>query len=110
MVSFSTKGLGKIIQSFCITLKAKCQLTFKVNRDCFNVNAVFQNQSVHCTEVRFASFLSGGFITAIIVNPLERKLAKRTAVHCAALFGKQQQQKKNIEAPYHSYFTEQKYI
>ena len=33
-----------------------------------------------CTEVRFASFLSGGFITAIIVNPLERKLAKRTSV------------------------------
>ena len=30
----------------------------------------------HCTEVRFASFLSGGFITAIVVNPPERKLAK----------------------------------
>ena len=28
-----------------------------------------------CTEVRFASFLSGGFITAI-VNPPERKLEK----------------------------------
>jgi hypothetical protein len=27
--------------------------------------------SVHCTEVRFASFLSGGFITVIVVNPLE---------------------------------------
>ena len=27
------------------------------------------------TEVRFASFLSGGFITAIVVNPPERKLA-----------------------------------
>ena len=25
----------------------------------------------HCTEVRFASFLSGGFITVIVVNPLE---------------------------------------
>ena len=34
----------------------------------------------HCTEVRFASFLSGGFITAIVVNPPERKLAKRTSV------------------------------
>ena len=31
----------------------------------------------HCTEVRFASFLSGGFITAILVNPPERKQAKR---------------------------------
>ena len=36
-----------------------------------------------CTEVRFASFLSGGFITAIVVNPPERKLAKRTSVHCS---------------------------
>ena len=30
--------------------------------------------------MRFASFLSGGFITAIVVNPQERKLAKRTSV------------------------------
>jgi len=30
--------------------------------------------------VRFASFLSGRFITAIVVNPTERKLAKRTSV------------------------------
>ena len=34
----------------------------------------------HCAEVRFASFLSGGFITAIVVNPPERKLVKRTSV------------------------------
>ena len=33
--------------------------------------------------MRFASFLSGGFITAIVVNPPERKLAKRTSVQCA---------------------------
>ena len=39
--------------------------------------------TVHCTEVRFASFLSGGFITAIVVNPLESKQAKRTSVHCS---------------------------
>ena len=36
---------------------------------------------LHNTEMRFASFLSGGFITAIVVNPPERKLAKRTSVH-----------------------------
>ena len=36
----------------------------------------------HCTEVCFASFFSGGFITAIVVNPPERKLAKHTSVHC----------------------------
>jgi hypothetical protein len=38
--------------------------------------------SLHCAEVLFASFLSGGFITAIVVNPPERKLEKRTSVHC----------------------------
>ena len=39
-----------------------------------------------CTQVRFASFLSGGFITAtIVVNPPESKLAKHTSVQCSAL-------------------------
>jgi hypothetical protein len=37
----------------------------------------------HCTEVHFVSFFSGEFITAIVVNPPERKLAKRISVHCA---------------------------
>ena len=31
--------------------------------------------------MRFASFLSGGFITVIVVNPLEKKLEKCTSVH-----------------------------
>ena len=31
--------------------------------------------------MHFVSFFSGGFITAIVVNPPERKLAKRTSVH-----------------------------
>ena len=35
-----------------------------------------------CTEVCFASFLSGVFIAAIVVNPPEKKLAKRTSVLC----------------------------
>ena len=39
----------------------------------------------HYTEVRFASLLSGGFITVTVVNPPERKLAKRTSVHCVFL-------------------------
>ena len=33
-----------------------------------------------CTEVRFASFLSGGFINVIVVNPPENKLTKLTSV------------------------------
>jgi hypothetical protein len=32
--------------------------------------------------VYFASFLSGGFTTMAVINPPERKLAKRTSVHC----------------------------
>ena len=40
---------------------------------------------LHCTEMRFASFLSGGFITAMVVNPPERRLAKCTSVHCKSI-------------------------
>ena len=36
---------------------------------------------LYLTEVRFASFLSGGFITALAANQPERKLTKRTSVH-----------------------------
>ena len=43
------------------------------------------NVPVHCTEVCFASLLSGGFITAIVVNPPETKLAKHISVHFSAL-------------------------
>ena len=38
--------------------------------------------TAHCTEVRFASFFSGGFTTIAGINPLERKLTKHTFVHC----------------------------
>ena len=31
---------------------------------------------IQCTVVRFVSFFSGGFSTAIVVNPPERKLRK----------------------------------
>ena len=36
--------------------------------------------ALQCTEVRFASFLSSGFTTMAVMNPLERKLVKRTSV------------------------------
>ena len=38
-----------------------------------------------CTEVRFTSFLSGGFTTMAVINPTGRKLAKSTSVHCATI-------------------------
>ena len=41
----------------------------------------------HRTEVRFSSFFSSGFITAIVVNTPERKLAKRTSVHRGVIWG-----------------------
>ena len=36
--------------------------------------------SLHCTDVRFAFFLSGGFTTMAVINPPERKLPKPTSV------------------------------
>jgi len=48
---------------------------------CYNVNSLSkQPEMPQSTEVRFASFFSGGLITAIVVNLLERKLVKRTSV------------------------------
>jgi hypothetical protein len=40
--------------------------------------------NLQCTEVCFASFLSGGFTTMAVINPPEKKLAKHTSVQ----FGK----------------------
>ena len=54
--------------------------TYWYTNNCQNENILNSPTLVHCTEVRFASFLSGGFITVIVVNPPERKLAKRTSV------------------------------
>ena len=47
-----------------------------------NLNSIFYQ----CTQVRFASFVSGEFITVIVVNPQERKLAKRTSVHWSKFY------------------------
>ena len=37
--------------------------------------------SHHCTDMRFDSFLTGGFTTMAVMNPPEKKLEKRTSVH-----------------------------
>ena len=42
------------------------------------------HQAVH--RGAFFQFFSGGFITAIVVNPPERKLAKRPSVQLSKLF------------------------
>ena len=45
-------------------------------------NTACQWCGCHCTEVRFASFLSDGFTNITVINPPEKKLAKCTSVRC----------------------------
>ena len=52
---------------------AVCQLYF-----CRRPRNSSMNSTMH--KGAFASFLSGGFITATVVNPPERKLVKRISV------------------------------
>ena len=49
-----------------------------------------QSSNAHFTEVRFASFISGGFTIIAVINPPERKLAKHTSVHWLQCIGLQQ--------------------
>ena len=62
----------------------KCRnISFKFILD---YNAPSEKSLTHCTEVRFASFFTGGFTylhTMAVMNPPEKKLEKRTSVHCA---------------------------
>ena len=57
------------------------KVQFKAKIDSFHTSMfiIFLVRRLQCTEVRFASFLSGGFIT---VNSPERKLEKHTSVKC----------------------------
>ena len=47
---------------------------------CSNLLSRKLRSPAKCTEVHFASFLSGGFTTMAVINPLERKLAKHISV------------------------------
>ena len=63
------------------TFSNPVQLDIKCKQNCnLKVLVVVHFQCLLCTEVHFASFLSVGFITAIVVNSPETKLAKRTSV------------------------------
>ena len=48
----------------------------------------FPKSAAQCTAVRFASFLSSGFTIMAVINPPERKLAKRTSVQWTDWFWK----------------------
>ena len=54
-------------------------------------------KTLHSTGVRFGSFLAGGFITAIVLTPPERKLAKCTSVHRLGFFYKIEKKIKKME-------------
>ena len=56
-----------------------CCYFHDTSKECFLSKQVLN--FMHRTDVHFGSFLFCGFITAIVVIPPERKLAKRTSVH-----------------------------
>ena len=58
------------------------KIFFKTNVVKSYLYILYSNQ---CRDVLFSSFFSGGFITAIVVNPPERKLAKLTSVQWAGM-------------------------
>ena len=68
----SSEFFDDLCLDFCWKIKSKSTEKILDQKLCKTLN--------HCTEVRFAGFLSSRFITAIVVNPPERKLAKRTSV------------------------------
>ena len=71
-----------IVLGYCTVRKCTC-LVFNTYMALFTYthNAMEWNP-LYCTDVHFASFLSGGFTTVAVINPPERKLAKRTSVQC----------------------------
>ena len=45
-----------------------------------NTRKIADDGGAQCTEVHFASLLSGGFTTMAVINPPESKIEKRTSV------------------------------
>ena len=62
----------------CPTVSKRIQRIQKGVQKCPKVSKSVQQ----CTEVRFASLLSGVFTTMAVINQLEKKLANRTSVQC----------------------------
>jgi hypothetical protein len=58
----------QLASTFSLFFSAALKLLLGFSQQ-FQKCAQIQMFLIHCTEVRFASFLSGGFITAIVVNP-----------------------------------------
>ena len=77
---------GQFVTLELLSATSKCMLSirhyhfFSLRLGTGTKNLLIIGMIFHCTKVRFASFLSGGFIAANLVNPPERKLAKPTSV------------------------------
>ena len=81
-----------VTRSWILTIQKKTFLPLKngvykpqviMARIRYTYLSIIGTYSPYCTEVRFAS--SGGFTTMALINPLERKLAKRISVYWSAL-------------------------
>jgi hypothetical protein len=84
MVNYKSQNLFSIVllfESLIWTLKVTLQIIY------YRILAIFSSNTLHL-EVRFASFLSGGFTTIAVINPPEKTLEKRTSVHCCIKKGK----------------------
>ena len=55
-------------------------LSLSIKRKIIYMHVIFLTASMQCTKVHFASFLSGELTTTAVINPPEKKLAKRTSV------------------------------
>ena len=62
-------------------IESYCQIVDNNNNLLGRVRILFLKSNIRYTEMQFASFFSGGLITAIVVNPPERRLAKRNSLH-----------------------------
>ena len=69
-----------IVLGYCTVRKCTC-LVFSTYMVLFTYTHNAMEWNLLHTDVHFASFLSGGFTTVAVINPSERKLAKRTPVY-----------------------------
>ena len=69
-----------IVLGYCTVRKCTC-LVFRTHMVLFTYTHNAMEWNLLHTDVHFASFLSGGFTTVAVINPPERKLAKRTPVY-----------------------------
>ena len=93
MTTFNQVEDDSVPQNLSLSLLAQIVKPCKqIGKICEDKSLIYTQQNIHLallmawqqwTEVQFASFFSGGFITAIVVNIQERKLAKRTSVQCS---------------------------